>query len=101
MKIWGLDVEWRVAMRPSRRRQLEPGSEAAVEERRKASIRAKVEHPFLWVKRRFGLRQGSIPGIGQEHATAGVAVVAYQSDNGGGVTWRPNRAYVCPKQRRG
>ena len=50
----GLEVEWRVAMRPSRRRQLEPGSEEAVEERRKASIRAKVEHPFLWVKRRFG-----------------------------------------------
>ena len=50
----GLEVEWRVAMRPGRRRQLEPGSEAAVEERRKASIRAKVEHPFLWVKRRFG-----------------------------------------------
>ena len=51
----GLDVEWRVAMRPgSRRRQLERGSEEAVEERRKASIRAKVEHPFLWVKRRFG-----------------------------------------------
>ncbi len=46
----GLDVEWRVAMRPGRRRQLEPGREAAVEERRKASIRAKVEHPFLWVK---------------------------------------------------
>ena len=50
----GLDVEWRVAMRPGRRRQLERGSEEAVEERRKASIRAKVEHPFLWVKRRFG-----------------------------------------------
>ena len=50
----GLEVEWRVAMRPGRRRQLEPGSEAAVKERRKASIRAKVEHPFLWVKRRFG-----------------------------------------------
>ena len=50
----GLDVEWRVAMRPGRRRQLERGSEAAEEERLKASIRAKVEHPFLWVKRRFG-----------------------------------------------
>ena len=50
----GLEVEWRVAMRPGRRRGLEPGSEEAVEERRKASIRAKVEHPFLWVKRRFG-----------------------------------------------
>ena len=49
-----LNVEWRVAMRPGRRRQLERGSETAVEERRKASIRAKVEHPFLWVKRRFG-----------------------------------------------
>ena len=49
-----LDVEWRVSMRPGRRRQLERGSEEAVEERRKASIRAKVEHPFLWVKRRFG-----------------------------------------------
>ena len=49
-----LEVEWRVAMRPGRRRQLEPGSEEAVEEKRKASIRAKVEHPFLWVKRRFG-----------------------------------------------
>ena len=33
---------------------MERGSEAAVEERRKASIRAKVEHPFLWMKRRFG-----------------------------------------------
>ena len=47
-------MEWRVAMRPGRRRQLEPGREAAVEEIRKASIRAKVEHPFLWVKRHFG-----------------------------------------------
>ena len=49
-----LDVEWRVAMRPGQRRKLEPESEAAMEERRKSSIRAKVEHPFLWVKRRFG-----------------------------------------------
>ena len=43
-----------MAMRPGRRRQLERWSEEAVEERRKASVRAKVEHPFLWVKRRFG-----------------------------------------------
>ena len=49
-----LEVEWQVAMRPGRRRKLEPGSEAALEEKQKASIRAKVEHPFLWVKRRFG-----------------------------------------------
>ena len=42
-----LEVEWRVAMRPGQRRKLEPGSDAAVWEKAKASVRAKVEHPFL------------------------------------------------------
>ena len=49
-----LDVEWRVAMKPGRRRQLAPESEEALAEKRKASVRAKVEHPFLYVKRHFG-----------------------------------------------
>ena len=49
-----LKVEWQIGMRPSRRRRLEPGSDDAVAEKCKASIRAKVEHPFLLVKRRFG-----------------------------------------------
>ena len=49
-----MEVEWQVAMRPGRRRKLEPGSHEAAAEKRKASVRAKVEHPFLWVKRRFG-----------------------------------------------
>ena len=40
------EVAWRVAMRPGLRRLLEPGSEAARAEREKASLRAKVEHPF-------------------------------------------------------
>ena len=50
----GLEVEWRVAMRPGRRRQLGPESPEAVAEKSKASVRAKVEHPFLKVKRLFG-----------------------------------------------
>ena len=50
----GLEVEWRVAMRPGRRRKLEPGSEEALAEKEKASVRAKVEHPFLRLKRLFG-----------------------------------------------
>ena len=50
----GLEVEWQVAMRPGKRRKLEPGSPEAAAEKRKASVRAKVEHPFLYVKRRFG-----------------------------------------------
>ena len=50
----GLDVEWQVAMRPGKRRKLEPGSDEAVAEKLKASVRAKVEHPFLYIKRHFG-----------------------------------------------
>ena len=49
----GLAVEWQVAMKPGQRRKLEPGSAAALEEKVKASIRAKVEHPFLDVKGLF------------------------------------------------
>ena len=48
-----LEVEWQVAMRPGRRRKLEPGSAEAAMEEGKASVRAKVEHPFLYIKRRF------------------------------------------------
>ena len=50
----GRAVDWQVAMRPGHRRRLAPGSAAAQAERRKASIRAKVEHPFLYVKSHFG-----------------------------------------------
>ena len=49
-----LALDWQVAMKPGRRRQLDPGSNAALTEKRKASIRAKVEHPFLKVKQLFG-----------------------------------------------
>ena len=40
-------------MRPGKRRKLKPGSDAARAERLKASGMAKVEHPFLKVKRVF------------------------------------------------
>ena len=49
-----LAVDWQVAMKPSQRRKLDPESTAALGEKVKASIRAKVEHPFLDVKRLFG-----------------------------------------------
>ena len=50
----GLGVEWRVAMGISKRRRLGPESVDAQREKQKASVRAKVEHPFLYVKRHFG-----------------------------------------------
>ena len=49
----GCQVDWQVAMRPGKRRKLEPGSDEAVAEKEKASVRAKVEQPFLKVKRIF------------------------------------------------
>ena len=78
-----LEVEWRVAMRPGRRRQLEPGSEAAVEERRKASIRAKVEHPFLWVKRRFGYAKVRYRGLAKNTQRLALLLGFAKKDNGG------------------
>ena len=49
-----LDVDWQVAMKPGQRRKLEPDSREALAEKDKASVRAKVEHPFLDVKQLFG-----------------------------------------------
>jgi IS5 family transposase len=51
-------VNWHVAMRPGKRRALDKGKrvDTLVDEveRIKASIRAKVEHPFRVIKRQFG-----------------------------------------------
>ena len=49
-----LDVDWQVAMSPGQRRRLEPDSTEALAEKGKASMRAKVEHPFLDAKQLFG-----------------------------------------------
>ena len=48
------EVEWHVAMKPGRRWLLEKEGAEEAAEQRKASTRAKVEHPFLYVKRHFG-----------------------------------------------
>ena len=49
-----VEVDWRVAMKSGKRRQLDKSGSAEAAEKRKASVRAKVEHPFLYVKRHFG-----------------------------------------------
>ena len=53
-KTQGSDVEWQVGMRLGLGRKLDPDSDEAVREKAKASVRAKVEHPFLRVKGLFG-----------------------------------------------
>ena len=61
----GLAVDWQVAMKPGQRRKLEPGSPAALGEKVKASIRAKVEHPFLDVKQIYGYAKVRYRGLGK------------------------------------
>jgi len=52
------DVTWHVAMRPGKRNALDKDNEADAlidkAEKLKASVRAKVEHPFRVIKRQFG-----------------------------------------------
>jgi IS5 family transposase len=58
---------WHVAMRPGRRRKLNPFIEpdfvAERVEKMKASFRAKVEHPFRVIKRQFGLTKVRYRGL--------------------------------------
>ena len=95
MRVWGdagyvgvhkrpenrdLEVEWQVALKAGHRRKLEPGGPEELAEKRKASVRAKVEHPFLYVKRHFGYAKVRYRGVGQEHATGGIAAGTGQLD---------------------
>jgi IS5 family transposase len=48
------ELTWHIAERPGKRRRMEPDSPAAKAETLKSQIRAKVEHPFRYIKRMFG-----------------------------------------------
>lgn len=60
-------VDWEVAMRLGRRAQLPESSLLHEVERMKASIRAKVEHPFLTIKRIFGYSKVRYRGLQKNH----------------------------------
>ncbi len=52
------DLQWHIAARPSDIAKIPEGrakTKLQKQEHRKASIRAKVEHPFRVIKRQFGL----------------------------------------------
>ena len=55
------NARWRVAARKGRLKTM-PGPDRA-EESRKASVRSKVEHPFLIVKRDFGFTKTRYRGL--------------------------------------
>ncbi|WP_298220637.1 IS5 family transposase [Halothiobacillus sp.] len=64
-------VTWHVAMRPGKRRALDKSPEGEQQEQleqAKASIRAKVEHPFHWVKNVFHHRKTRYRGLAKNTA---------------------------------
>ncbi len=57
------DTDWYVSMMPGKRRLLNPKSVIARQEKKKASVRAKVEHPFWYVKQMFDYRKVRYRGL--------------------------------------
>ena len=62
----GSKAEFRVAMRPGKRRALPHTPEGKLQdliETAKAHIRAKVEHPFRVIKQQFGFQKSRLRGL--------------------------------------
>ena len=79
----GLDVDWRLAMKPGKRRLLVRGGLEEWAERRKASVRAgQGGAPLPGREETVRLCQGTLPGIGQEHPTNGPAAGTGQLQTG-------------------
>ena len=60
-------VDWFIAMRPGKRRLLPKNSDTAKTEFTKAQVRAKVEHPFRYIKRVFGYDKARYRGLAKNN----------------------------------
>lgn len=56
-------VDWQIAMRPGKRAKLAEADPAAKLEQLKASVRAKVEHSFFYIKQIFGYNKVRYRGL--------------------------------------
>ena len=59
----GREVDWLISMRPGKRRQLPAQHPVAQAEKSKASVHAKVEHSFFYIKRMFGYSKVRYKGL--------------------------------------
>ncbi len=57
------EVEWHIAERPGKRKQMIDNTPESQLEKIKASVRAKVEHPFMFIKRMFGYNKVRYRGL--------------------------------------
>ena len=70
-RVTRADLHWHIAARPSDMARLPEGrgrNRARQHEHRKASVRAKVEHPFRVIKRQFGLTKVRFKGLAKNTA---------------------------------
>jgi IS5 family transposase len=66
----GMTTEFRVAMRPGKRRALPDTRDGKLQdlfETAKAHIRSKVEHPFRVIKQQFGFQKTRLRGLAKNH----------------------------------
>jgi IS5 family transposase len=71
----GTAAEFRVPMRPGRRRVLQNSPEGRLEdlvETAKAHIRSKVEHPFRVIKQQFGFQKTRLRGLAKNRCKINV-----------------------------
>jgi IS5 family transposase len=73
--IAGVPTEFRLAMRPGRRRDLQNSPKGRLEdliETAKAHIRSKVEHPFRVIKQQFGFQKTRLRGLAKNRCKINV-----------------------------
>jgi IS5 family transposase len=63
----GRKIDWHIALRPGTRKKHEKGGPIDRAETMKAQVRAKVEHPFLYIKRIFGYSKVRYRGLQKNH----------------------------------
>ena len=92
------DVNWHIAMMPGKRKMLDKetpmGAVLEKLEQAKASIRAKVEHPFRVIKRQFGFVKVKYRGLAKNTANL---VTLFALSN----LWMVRKALMKPQEMRG
>ncbi len=97
------DVSWQIAMMPGQRKALDKSQPAGVLkeklEKLKASVRAKVEHPFRGDQVPVRSPQDLLPGLGQEHQPVVGAVCAVEPVDGAQATTSRAAGMSAPAAR--
>ena len=89
-------VDWQTAMKPGKRRQLDRSGPAEAAEKVKASVRAKAEHPFLYLKRHFGYAKVRYRGLAKNTQRIALLLGFAQSADRGPLRPRLNAGALRP-----